>query len=107
MKKLVIMLALFSLSACAIKRYPQAPSVTAQDAASMDCSALDQEITKTRGMQHDIKQTGEFDGRTVAGFILDFGIGNGLAKSTATNKANARLNQLTALKAVKCQKPAA
>jgi len=54
-------------------------------------------------VQNEINATGQFDGRTVLGFLGDFGIGNGMAKSEAQKKSTARLNQLESLKAVKCQ----
>ena len=41
------------------------------------------EIAKTRSVQQEIEATGEFDGRTVLGFLGDFGIGNGMAKGEA------------------------
>lgn len=92
------------LAGCATKQYPQAPSVTTEEATSFDCKALIQEIAKTHSMQNQIKETGSFDGRTVMGFIGDFGLGNGLAKSAANDKASARLMQLQNLKVARnCQ----
>ena len=44
------------------------------------------EIAKTRSVQQEIEATGEFDGRTVLGFLGDFGIGNGMAKGEARKK---------------------
>lgn len=63
-----------------------------------------QEIAKTHSVQNQIKETGSFDGRTVMGFMGDFGLGNGLAKSAATTKADARLVQLENLRTARnCQ----
>lgn len=90
------------LSGCATKQYPQAPSVSPEEASAFDCKAIKQEIAKAHSTQAEIESTGEFDGRTVLGAIGDFGIGNGMAKGEARKKAKARLNQLEALKAVKC-----
>ncbi|EAX8842137.1 hypothetical protein BU347_23230, partial [Salmonella enterica] len=70
--------------------------------SAMDCKAVALEIAKTRSVQQEIEATGEFDGRTVLGFLGDFGIGNGMAKGEARKKAANRLNQLEALKAAKC-----
>lgn len=53
-------------------------------------------------IQSEIDRTGQFDARTVLGFIADFGIGNGLAKESAKDKAQQRLNQLQILKTTKC-----
>jgi len=91
-----------SLAGCATKQYPQATNVTGAESTAMDCKALQVEIAKTQSVQQEIEQTGEFDGRTVLGFLGDFGIGNGMAKGDARKKAANRLNQLESLKAVKC-----
>ena len=94
--------AVLLLTACGTKPYPQAPAVTDEEAVSLSCQALKQEIAKTHGIQQEIKQTSSFDYRTVMGFVGDFGIGNGLARRTASEKAKSRLSQLEALRDVKC-----
>ncbi|HFK3583016.1 TPA: hypothetical protein ACGZOX_005363 [Klebsiella pneumoniae] len=71
-------------------------------APSLDCAAIKQEIAKTHSIQNEIETTGQFDGRTVLGALGDFGIGNGMAKSEARKKAQARLQQLESLKTIKC-----
>ncbi|WP_343463456.1 hypothetical protein [Pantoea sp.] len=100
-KYIVVSLAVL-ISACATKQYPQSANVTSEEALAFDCPALQQEIARQHSIQEEIKQTGEFDGRTVLGFLADFGVGNGLAKSSATQKAQNRLMQLESLRTVKC-----
>ncbi|ATY02258.1 hypothetical protein [Klebsiella aerogenes] len=103
MKNLMMVIAgMFVISGCATKQYPQAPSVTSEESAALDCAAIKQEIAKTHSIQNEIETTGQFDGRTVLGALGDFGIGNGMAKSEARKKAQARLQQLESLKTVKC-----
>ncbi|HCJ7646575.1 hypothetical protein [Klebsiella michiganensis] len=103
MKKLMMVIAgMFVISGCATKQYPQAPSVTSEESAALDCTAIKQEIAKTHSIQNEIETTGQFDGRTVLGALGDFGIGNGMAKSEARKKAQARLQQLESLKTIKC-----
>lgn len=103
MKKLLVLVAsLGILAGCATKQYPQAPSVTSEESSALDCTAIKQEIAKTHSIQNEIETTGQFDGRTVLGALGDFGIGNGMAKSEARKKAQARIQQLESLKAVKC-----
>ncbi len=103
MKKLMMVIAgMFVISGCATKQYPQAPSVTSEESAALDCAAIKQEIAKTHSIQNEIETTGQFDGRTVLGALGDFGIGNGMAKSEARKKAQARLQQLESLKTIKC-----
>lgn len=91
-----------ALAGCATKQYPQAPMVTGEESTVMDCKAINIEIAKTNSIKQEIDRTGEFDARTVFGFLGDFGIGNGIAKSGAYEKVNARLQQLEALRAAKC-----
>lgn len=95
-------LAMLSLVGCATKQYPQAAAVSGEEFSAFDCKMVKQEIAKTHSVQQEIESTGEFDGRTVLGVLGDFGIGNGMAKSEARKKVQARLNQLEGLKAVKC-----
>ncbi|HHR6129247.1 TPA: hypothetical protein ACS72K_000824 [Providencia alcalifaciens] len=104
MKKslLIAVLPSFFLVACATKQYPQPASLTPEESSIMTCNDIKIEIAKTRGVHNEIERTGEFDGKTVLGFLGDFGIGNGMAKEDARKKVQSRLNQLEGLKAVKC-----
>ncbi|MBI0437107.1 hypothetical protein F7100_00880 [Dickeya dianthicola] len=99
-----IFISILALSGCATKQYPQSPAVTPEEASALDCNAINQEIAKLHSVQSEIESTGQFDGRTVLGFLGDFGIGNGMAKSEAKRKSTSRINQLESLKAVKCNK---
>lgn len=69
----------------------------------MDCRDIKTEIAKTRSIQQDIEKTGEFDGKTILGFLGDFGIGNGIAKGDAREKVSARLGQLMRLQENNCR----
>lgn len=104
MKKSVLLVTLSSLFliSCATKQYPQAAVLTAEESSIMTCNDLKIEIAKTRGIQNEIESTGEFDGKTVLGFLGDFGIGNGMEKGDARKKVQSRLTQLESLKSIKC-----
>ncbi|MEA5103814.1 hypothetical protein [Pantoea sp. S18] len=102
MYKPVILIAML-LSGCALKQYPQSANVSDAEAQTYDCAALNQEIVKSQSVKQQIDKTGEFDALTILGFVGDFGIGNGIAKASANNKAAARLQQLENLKAVRCE----
>ncbi|UVC27770.1 hypothetical protein [Pantoea sp. SOD02] len=102
MYKPVILIAML-LSGCALKQYPQSANVSDAEAQTYDCAALNLEIAKSQSVKQQIDKTGEFDALTVLGFVGDFGIGNGIAKASANNKAAARLQQLENLKAVRCE----
>lgn len=101
-QSVLIVLLTLVLSGCATKQYPQASAVTPEETAMLNCSALDQELVKAHSVQSDIEQTGQFDALTVLGFVGDFGLGNGIAKYNASQKAERRLTQLQSLKAAKC-----
>ncbi|HEE9628401.1 TPA: hypothetical protein R8E83_000587 [Escherichia coli] len=103
MKKAAIVLGVLLLSGCATKQYPQAAAVTAAEAQAFDCRDVDVELAKAQSVRNEIDSTGQFDGRTVLGALGDFGIGNGMAKSDAYKKVDARIQQLQALRPAKCQ----
>lgn len=98
----VILLLALVVTGCATKHYPQSAAVTPEESAMLSCSALDQELVRVHSVQRDIDQTGQFDALTVLGFVGDFGLGNGIAKYSASQKAERRLTQLQSLKAAKC-----
>lgn len=69
----------------------------------MNCHDIKTEIAKTRSIEQEIEKTGEFDGKTILGFLGDFGIGNGIAKGDAREKVSARLGQLMRLQENNCR----
>lgn len=71
------------MTACATKRYPICTPMSSAEASLMTCRDLEIELVKLEEMENKIKETGEFDGKTVLGFLGDFGIGNAMAKSEA------------------------
>ena len=93
--------ALLTVTGCATKQYPQAPQVTPEESSAFTCEDIEKEIVKTKSIKEEIERTGGFDGRTVLGFLGDFGIGNGMAKSTARGKVDDRMKQLESLRQTK------
>lgn len=91
------------ISGCATKQYPQAPAMTAAEADSFDCRDVGVELAKAQSIKREIDTTGQFDGQTVLGVLGDFGVGNGMAKSDAYKKVDARIQQLEAIKPLKCK----
>lgn len=104
MKKIAFcFIGILMLSGCATKQYPQAPAMTSAEADSFDCRDVGVELAKAQSIKHEIDATGQFDGRTVLGVLGDFGVGNGMAKSDAYKKVDARIQQLEAIKPLKCK----
>jgi len=85
MKKVIVLLGAVALfnSACATKRYPIAAPLSEKKASLMSCKDLKLELIEAEEIERKINETGEFDGKTVLGFLGDFGIGNAMAKSEA------------------------
>ncbi|MDN8540125.1 hypothetical protein QZH36_01475 [Erwinia sp. BC051422] len=103
MTKIVTLLSLLVLlSGCALKHYPSSPSVSEVQKTTLDCPTVQKEIASQQQVQQQIDKTGEFSGLTVLGFIGDFGIGNGVAKSLAQKHADQRMIQLKQLEKTKC-----
>jgi len=71
------------MCACATKRYPIALPVAQEEVALMSCNDIALELVRADLVEKQINETGTMDGRTVAGFLGDFGIGNGMAKDEA------------------------
>ena len=64
-QRFFVVLLTLVLTGCATKQYPQAAAVTPEETATLNCSALDQELVKAHSVQSDIDQTGQFDALTV------------------------------------------
>lgn len=89
-KVLVIVLVSIALIACATKRYPIATPLSTAEAKLMTCDSLALELLKADQVERQINETGEFDGRTVLGFLGDLGIGNAMAKDEARTAISQR-----------------
>ena len=81
----------FSMSACATKRYPIATQWSSAEAEAMDCNDLRLELIRAKQVETQIAETADFDWRSVAGFMGDYGIGNAMAKSDADKAIRARI----------------
>lgn len=106
MVRILLIVCVLIISGCATKQYPVASPLSLDEANTLDCKRVEQDIARVKSIQQEIERTGEFDGRTVLGALGDFGIGNGMAKSDARKKAQDRLNQLEVLKVSKCSSTA-
>lgn len=95
MKRVLVVAALGAAvfaTGCATKRYPIATAWSAAEAEAMDCSQLRLELIRARQVEQQISETADFDWRSVAGFLGDYGIGNAMAKSDADRAIRQRIN---------------
>lgn len=102
MKLLTIILAAIVMTGCATKQYPQATDLTVQEQSVFECKDVQVELAKAYSQKLKIDETGGFNAETISGFMLDFGIGNAMAKSKAYAQVNERISKLEELKKVKC-----
>ncbi|EXU77302.1 hypothetical protein BG55_00455 [Erwinia mallotivora] len=102
MVKFFVFNLVFLLSGCALKQYPASQPVSSVEATQLDCNGVKQAIISQQQVEAEIDKTGQFDGLTVLGFIGDFGIGNGVAKSQARKHADQRMAQLKQLENTRC-----
>ena len=72
-----------AVTGCATKRYPIATPMSNSEASLLNCDNLNLELIRADQIDQQIEETGNFDGKTVIGFLGDFGIGNGMAKDEA------------------------
>lgn len=87
----VTVLAATLIVGCATKRYPIATPLSDAETRLMDCTDLELELVKAEQVDLQINETGEFDSRSVAGFLGDFGIGNAMAKNEARTALSRRI----------------
>lgn len=95
---LVIAMAL-ATTACATKQYGRVQQLSLAEKEVYECREIKIEYAKLIEFEKQIDQTGSFNSRTVFGFLGDFGIGNGLAKSDARKSARQRRADLDSLSA--------
>jgi len=88
-----ILVTLF-VTGCATKQYPIEAQVAPAEAAMYTCHDIALELVKADQVEQQINQTGDTDVKSVMGFLGDFGIGNGMAKSHAREALATRRAQL-------------
>lgn len=89
------------LTGCATKRYAIATPLAATEASLLSCRDVTLELARADQIEKQIDETGKMDYRTVAGFLGDLGIGNGMAKEEARKALNARRTGLRDLQVQK------
>ena len=82
-KKISTVALLLTLSACATKSYPIAQPLSDSKAMAMTCSELFDEISDIDALSLKISEESKTDLRSAGAFLMDFGIGNAIAKDNA------------------------
>ncbi len=82
----LLMLSLATLAGCATKNYGQLPPVEGATAPA-DCGQVAARLEELQRFRKNIDQQSKFGSADVVAFLLDFGIGNAMAKNTAVKSA--------------------
>jgi hypothetical protein len=85
---------LIVLHGCATKDYGQLPLLEAT-AAPTDCRQVGAQLEEMQQFTANIDRQSEFSAADVVAFLLDFGIGNAIAKDSAVKSAALRTAELT------------
>ncbi len=89
---------LAGLGGCATKNHGRVTPLSSMEKTSLQCREIDIEISKVQAFLVQISENSKIDGRSVLGFLGDFGIGNSMERSAAEESAKQRLDELTALR---------
>lgn len=92
----VVLLA--AVGGCATKNHGRVSPLSTMEKTSLTCREIDIEISKVQAFMVQISENSKIDGRSVLGFLGDFGIGNSMERSAAEKSAKQRLDELTALR---------
>lgn len=89
------------LAGCATKNHGRLAPVSSLEKTELTCREIDIEISKVHAFLTQVSDKSQIDGRSVLGFLGDFGIGNAMERSAAEESARKRLDELTTLRAAK------
>lgn len=104
----ILAVAVLSLAGCATKGYQIAAPLSDNVADSMTCRELNLELAEVDEISLAIKKEAKTDIRSVGAFLMDFGIGNSMAKNRAEEALAERRASITgALISKNCAMPPA
>lgn len=102
MKNLVLLVAIFALSACATQRYGRQTDISETERRVFTCRDIEIEIAKTEEFLSSVRmQRKDTNGAQVLGFFGDFGIGNVMEGDAAELSGEKRLKALRDLRVQK------
>lgn len=87
-----------ALSGCATKNHGRLSPLSAVEQKELTCREIDIELAKVDAFLDQVSENSNIDGRSVLGFLGDFGIGNSMERNAAEKSARQRREQLEALR---------
>ncbi len=95
------MLVVVCASGCATKNHGRLTPLSRVEEQELTCREIDIELAKVDAFLEQITVNSEIDGRSVLGFLGDFGIGNAMERTAAEKSAYQRRDELLKLKDLK------
>ena len=93
------------LTSCVTKQYGKVQELSRIEEAQYTCREIDIEFGKLVQFERHIKETGQFDTKTIIAAFVDLGIGNSMAKKDARESVRLRKEDLEELAIAKgCDK---
>jgi hypothetical protein len=89
---------LMVLGGCATKNHGRLTPLSSVEKTELTCREIDIEIAKVQAFLVQVSENSKIDGKSVLGFLGDFGIGNSMERSAAEKSARQRLEELNALR---------
>lgn len=93
--------AALSIGACATKNHGRVAPVSEVEKRELTCREIDIEIAKVDAFLEQVAENSSIDGRSVLGFLGDFGIGNTMERNAAEKSARERRQELQTLRTAK------
>lgn len=101
MKAIIALTVAVLLSACATKSYHISAPLPEAKADQLSCRDLALELAEVDAVALQIQQEAKVDARSVGAFLMDFGIGNAMAKDKALEALATRRASITSAMAEK------
>ncbi|MGE5523456.1 MAG: hypothetical protein ACM3SS_07065 [Rhodospirillaceae bacterium] len=89
----LLLVSLTALGGCATKDYGALAPLNAATELN-DCTQVQAQVAEVERFRDDVERRSAFTGADVVAFLLDFGIGNAMAKDTAMKSVELRMNEL-------------
>lgn len=104
MRKAALALLVVALGAsvgCSTKNHGRLTPLSDVERRELTCREIDIELAKVDAFLGQVSENSKIDGRSVLGFLGDFGIGNTMERNAAEKSARERRDELSALRVSK------
>lgn len=101
MKMALVLGFVLCATGCATKNHGRLIPLSHIEKEELTCREIDIELAKVDAFLEQVSENSNIDGRSVLGFLGDFGIGNAMERDAAEKSARERRGELLTLKTAK------